>query len=63
MNQKTVNKIIAEFTRLKNEGKDITDPSVQSLILNAKSSFGIHSDEFATITKAADRIFRTDIKN
>lgn len=60
MNQKMVNKIIAEITRLKNEGKGIKDPSVQALISNAKSSFGIRSDEFATIAKAADRIFRTD---
>lgn len=60
MNQKTVNKIITELTRLKNEGKAITDPSTQALISNARSSFGICSDEFVIIAKAADRIFRTE---
>lgn len=60
MNQKTVDKIIAELTKLKNDGKAVIDPSVQSLILNAKSSFGLHSDEFAVIVKAAGRIFHTD---
>lgn len=60
MNQKTVNKIVAELTKLRSEGKVVEDTSVQSLILNAKSSFGVRSDEFATIAKAVDRIFRTD---
>ena len=60
MNQKTVNKIVAELAKLRREGKAITDPSAQALISNARSSFGIRSDEFAAIAKAADRIFCAD---
>lgn len=60
MNQRTVNKVITELERLRAEGKSVNDPSALSLILNVKASFGIHSDEFATVAKAADRIFGAD---
>lgn len=60
MNQKAVDNAISELNKLKKENKTIGESSVNVILFNVKNSFGINSDEFATVIKAADKIFKAE---
>lgn len=62
MNQRIVAKYINELEKLKADGKNIGSPDVREVLDRVKVGFGIESDELGVVAKAADRIFKTDLK-
>jgi GTP1/Obg family GTP-binding protein len=62
MNQKIVAKYIDDLKKLKDDSKTAGDPSVRAVLARVKSIFGIESDELSVVVKAADRIFKTELK-
>lgn len=60
MNNRVVDSFISELQSLKENGCTINSKDVRGVIDKVKNIFGIFSDELAVVSKAADRIFKTD---
>lgn len=60
MNQNAIDQFTLKLQALRMHGKTIADKEVRDILGLVKNIYGVHSDELAVISKAADRIFNTD---
>lgn len=60
MNNRVVDSFISELHLLKENSCTINSKDVRDVIDRVKNIFGLFSDELVVVSKAADRIFKTD---